>query len=250
MYYIILEKLISQIIQIKSLHHKDIPIILVGNKIDLDAQRAVLTEEGKELAERYNIPFLEISVKDNINVSESFNTIIDEWRRKTGFILSLKCIDKIWNKLIHSDTSALKKVKDILSKRNNTATRQALLWHAIQHQFSKTAIWLIEKRLNQFELDYYLHDTTFFNEACSKGQKKVIKSMILNGIDYNVSNSKNQLSSYEDPEINYIIENFAKDTLVSLIRKLFNSNLKENHKRIVQRKITKMCLNGKYTQYK
>jgi len=44
--------------------------LLVGNKIDLD--RVVTTEEGIELSEKYNMPFLETSAKDASNVEDSF----------------------------------------------------------------------------------------------------------------------------------------------------------------------------------
>ena len=46
--------------------------ILVGNKSDMDDARQVSTDEGKELAEHYNVRFLETSAKDCKNVEEAF----------------------------------------------------------------------------------------------------------------------------------------------------------------------------------
>lgn len=46
--------------------------ILVGNKSDMENQRQVSFEEGKELAEHYNVRFLETSAKDCKNVDEAF----------------------------------------------------------------------------------------------------------------------------------------------------------------------------------
>ena len=46
--------------------------ILVGNKSDLESQRAVSTEEGQELAEHYRVRFLETSAKDSRNVEQAF----------------------------------------------------------------------------------------------------------------------------------------------------------------------------------
>jgi len=46
--------------------------ILVGNKSDMEDARQVSTEEGKELAEHYNVRFLETSAKDCKNVEEAF----------------------------------------------------------------------------------------------------------------------------------------------------------------------------------
>lgn len=45
---------------------------LVGNKCDMQNDRAVSWEEGQELAERYGMVFLETSAKANINVEEVF----------------------------------------------------------------------------------------------------------------------------------------------------------------------------------
>ena len=46
--------------------------ILVGNKCDMADARQVSTDEGKELAEHYNVRFLETSAKDCKNVEEAF----------------------------------------------------------------------------------------------------------------------------------------------------------------------------------
>jgi Ras-related protein Rab-1A len=46
--------------------------ILVGNKCDMTDARQVSTDEGKELAEHYNVRFLETSAKDCKNVEEAF----------------------------------------------------------------------------------------------------------------------------------------------------------------------------------
>eukprot|EP01088_Endostelium_zonatum_P000981 TRINITY_DN11257_c0_g1_i1.p1 TRINITY_DN11257_c0_g1~~TRINITY_DN11257_c0_g1_i1.p1 ORF type:complete len:195 (-),score=47.53 TRINITY_DN11257_c0_g1_i1:114-698(-) len=63
----------------------DIPIVLVGNKKDLEEDREVGYEEGKQLASRFGSEFLEASAKTPINVSEAFYTLvkgINKWREK------------------------------------------------------------------------------------------------------------------------------------------------------------------------
>ena len=70
------ETLIEQIHRVKD--DESVPIVLVGNMCDLESERIVSTEEGKELAERYGIPFLETSAKTNHNVDEMFETIVSE----------------------------------------------------------------------------------------------------------------------------------------------------------------------------
>lgn len=68
-------KLRSQIQRIKE---KDsVPLVLVGNKCDVDAsEREVTTEEGQKMATTFNCAFLETSAKENINIQEVFTTIV------------------------------------------------------------------------------------------------------------------------------------------------------------------------------
>ena len=56
---------------------KDFPVILVGNKCDLEDERKVQKEEGEKIAKEYNVKFYEASNKDGINVEESFRELIN-----------------------------------------------------------------------------------------------------------------------------------------------------------------------------
>jgi len=58
--------------------------VLVSTMIDLDAERTVSYEEGQALADSRNIPFIECSAKENINVTEVFTTLIREIERDNG----------------------------------------------------------------------------------------------------------------------------------------------------------------------
>jgi GTPase SAR1 family protein len=72
-------------------------MILIGNKIDLP--REVTTEEGKKLAEHYDIPFFETSAKDNIGISEFIRKILVE------VLESYKPVDKLVLEQGNSSTS-------------------------------------------------------------------------------------------------------------------------------------------------
>ncbi len=52
--------------------------LLVANKCDLEGQRKVPYEEGAQIAKHYQIPFLETSAKNAINVEETFLTMTRE----------------------------------------------------------------------------------------------------------------------------------------------------------------------------
>jgi GTPase SAR1 family protein len=51
---------------------KDVVKILVANKLDIQEERVVQQREGQALANKYGIPFIEISAKDGENVSTMF----------------------------------------------------------------------------------------------------------------------------------------------------------------------------------
>lgn len=58
--------------------------ILVGNKCDMEEIRKVSTDEGAELARHFEIPFLETSAKNSINVEQSFITMSKEIKKNIG----------------------------------------------------------------------------------------------------------------------------------------------------------------------
>ena len=58
--------------ELKANGSKDVCCILIGNKKDLEDQRQVRYEEGKDLADKNNLLFLETSAKTAENVHESF----------------------------------------------------------------------------------------------------------------------------------------------------------------------------------
>lgn len=54
-----------------------VPMILVGNKCDLEDERVVGKEQGQNLARQWNnCAFLETSAKSKINVNEASTTTI------------------------------------------------------------------------------------------------------------------------------------------------------------------------------
>eukprot|EP01113_Clastostelium_recurvatum_P021092 TRINITY_DN2496_c0_g1_i3.p1 TRINITY_DN2496_c0_g1~~TRINITY_DN2496_c0_g1_i3.p1 ORF type:complete len:197 (+),score=46.39 TRINITY_DN2496_c0_g1_i3:86-676(+) len=69
--------------QILRVQDKDnVPMVLIGNKVDLDRQREVATSEGRELAASFHCPFFEASAMHRVNVEEAFFELVREVRRE------------------------------------------------------------------------------------------------------------------------------------------------------------------------
>lgn len=67
-----------------------IPIVLVGNKVDLEKRRIISSSEGKEAAARWGASFIESSAKQNINVVDIFTTMIDDIWKINGLPMAEK----------------------------------------------------------------------------------------------------------------------------------------------------------------
>jgi len=57
---------------------QDVVVTLVGNKLDLSENRCVSVEEGKKVAARENMFFIETSAKDATNIEKAFTHLIKE----------------------------------------------------------------------------------------------------------------------------------------------------------------------------
>lgn len=69
----------QQILRVKDRDY--FPIIIVGNKCDLDMERQVSRQEGEDLARQFGCAFIETSAKSRINVDNAFHNIVREIRR-------------------------------------------------------------------------------------------------------------------------------------------------------------------------
>ncbi|KAM3623874.1 uncharacterized protein V6R79_016587 [Siganus canaliculatus] len=63
--------------QIKTYSWGNAQVALVGNKSDLEEDRQVPTEDARKLATDLGFQFFETSAKDNINVKEVFDKLVD-----------------------------------------------------------------------------------------------------------------------------------------------------------------------------
>jgi GTPase KRas protein len=95
----------NQILRVKD--EDSFPVVILGNKCDLEKDREVSTTEGRSFAESIKAPFFETSAKSRINIEEGFYQLVREIRKwnsnhtqgnqtqdpkkKKSFIDKLKC---------------------------------------------------------------------------------------------------------------------------------------------------------------
>jgi len=75
----------------------DIPIVLVGNKCDLEKIRKIPTEKGSTYASQNKMGFIEASAKDNTNISEIFFDVVRRirtWRDRNPEKVAVPSIKK------------------------------------------------------------------------------------------------------------------------------------------------------------
>ena len=72
----------EQILRVKDADK--VPMVIVGNKCDLESERQVTAQDGQELAESFNCPWMEASAKARIRCEDAFYELVREIRKSAG----------------------------------------------------------------------------------------------------------------------------------------------------------------------
>ena len=88
-------------------------VIIIGNKIDLENQRAVSIEEAEELSLKYDIPYIEVSVKNDINIKRAFYKLINLISKKK------KILELIEDNYMNNKITTLSLIKNTKIKKYN-----------------------------------------------------------------------------------------------------------------------------------
>ena len=73
--------------QIESNAKKDISLVLLGNKCDIE-ERSVSQEDGLKMAEKLKIRYFETSAKTGKGINEAFEHLVKEIMKKKGDVIS------------------------------------------------------------------------------------------------------------------------------------------------------------------
>lgn len=74
---------VFRVTQIKTYSWDNAQVILVGNKCDMEDERVISFERGKQLAEQLGVEFFETSAKENINVKVSCPSYVTQTETNT-----------------------------------------------------------------------------------------------------------------------------------------------------------------------
>ncbi|CAH2240179.1 ras-like protein 2 [Pararge aegeria] len=69
----------KQILRVKD--RDEFPMLMVGNKADLEHQRLVTLDEAQALSRQLKIPYIECSAKARMNVDQAFHELVRQVRR-------------------------------------------------------------------------------------------------------------------------------------------------------------------------
>ena len=114
--------------EIRERCNKNIPVVLIGNKLDLENEREVSQEEAIILAKQENYVFRETSCKTNQNVANAFEALIELWnneerkKRSMGQRSNSDEFRKNKKRESSSKINILEKTTIISNRRNNELT--------------------------------------------------------------------------------------------------------------------------------
>ncbi|CAF4890461.1 unnamed protein product [Rotaria sp. Silwood1] len=97
----------------------DVPMVLVGNKCDLEDERVVGKEIGQGLANNWNSIFLETSAKLAINVNEVFVELIHQINKLADVNRDNKTKNQNSNQTSNSNPSVSDRTKDVNISQTN-----------------------------------------------------------------------------------------------------------------------------------
>ena len=102
---------------LKTNAEEKISVVLVGNKTDLEAERKIRIEQGKEKAELFKLAFIETSALNGNNIEKAFNELISDVYKNHHELFEKQAKVEITEKAIDLEHAEEKKEKPENKKR-------------------------------------------------------------------------------------------------------------------------------------
>ncbi|GAM17904.1 hypothetical protein SAMD00019534_010790 [Acytostelium subglobosum LB1] len=82
--YYDLQSIKDQVCRVKDLPTCKIPMIVMGNKCDMESQRQVEAKEAEQLVEKWggNVEYIETSAKTRVNIASAFERLVKQMQSK------------------------------------------------------------------------------------------------------------------------------------------------------------------------
>ena len=104
----------EQINENNNIKSDDIKSIIIGNKIDLEDKRIINKSDLENLANKYKMSFLEVSAKNNININEAFDLMVNEILKEKDE----NTIIKLFSRKTKSDLSISTEKQEVNKKKS------------------------------------------------------------------------------------------------------------------------------------
>uniref|UniRef100_A0A182N857 Adenosine deaminase-like protein n=1 Tax=Anopheles dirus TaxID=7168 RepID=A0A182N857_9DIPT len=150
---------------------EDIPLVLVANKLDLQSQRKVSTEEGKNLAKQFGCPFYETSAALRHYIDEAFFSLVREIRRKEE---QRELHAHLNGSLSNSTLAELRELK--YGKESPGYTTNECFYKIL-----KGEALTLEECFKKFQ---YAHDLTDRQESLERATQRVIEDFANDNVIY------------------------------------------------------------------
>ena len=92
-------------------------VILIGNKNDLESERKITTEQGKEKAEFFKMAFMETSALNGNNIENAFNQLISDVYKNHHTLFEKQAKVEITDKFVDLENSKKDENKDEQKKK-------------------------------------------------------------------------------------------------------------------------------------
>lgn len=207
--------------ELRSVTDKDIPILLVGNKVDLkeEIEECISYEEGLQMVKKYNLAgYLETSAKSGTNVNETFQQILrlfiekalseregppkeleevtTQWQKQQAEFLenSFKSLSaflvEIKENKVKDFTQALR-IAQILERRIDKIKNKEIAYNAIALLYRELSEYNREKEQYTLQTDYAFKSMDSFLKMDNKATNREIVDYVVNWFWENLFNLAN-----------------------------------------------------------